>query len=114
MFEKQIHCDVTFTFKTKDSRSSLRHGETGSSLRPNIISAHKYVLISRSPAFYAKFTGSDRDGASIMNVEDVDRAVFMKMLRYAFGYGKGSVIESAQIEIEIADRDSSLVLVSVH
>ena len=84
MFENQIHCDVTFTFKTKDSRSTLRHRETGTPQRPNFISAHKYVLISRSPAFYAKFTGSDRDGASIMNVEDVDRAVFMKMLRYVF------------------------------
>ena len=81
MFENQIHCDITFTFKNKDSRGTIRHRETGTSQRPNFVSAHKYVLISRSPAFYAKFTGSDRDGPSSMNVEDVDKPVFIKMLR---------------------------------
>ena len=84
MFENQIHCDITFTFKNKDSRGTIRRPETGTSQRPNFVSAHKYVLISRSPAFYAKFTGSDRDGPSSMNVEDVDKPVFIKMLRYAF------------------------------
>ena len=81
MFENQLHCDVTFTFKNKNSTTTFIETEKGANLRPNFVSAHKYVLMSRSPAFYANFTGPNKGTICTVNVEDVDKAVFVKMLR---------------------------------
>ncbi len=45
------------------------------------ISAHKYVLISRSPVFCAMLTGPARDNSDVISIEDVDRDVFQLLLR---------------------------------
>ena len=81
MFENQIHCDVTFTFQNKNVGNTFTETETVGTLRPDFVSAHKYVLMSRSPAFYANFTGANKSATATMNVEDVEKAVFVKMLR---------------------------------
>ena len=81
VFENQLHCDITFTFQNKNVRNTFIEMETVGTLRPNFVSAHKYVLMSRSPAFYAKFTGANKSATCAVNVEDVEKVVFVKMLR---------------------------------
>ena len=68
MLENQINCDVKFTFPGE--------GRT--------ISAHTYVLISRSPVFHAMFAGPAKDqgsGSQTIVIEDIDMECFMEMLR---------------------------------
>ena len=47
----------------------------------NTISAHKYMLISRSPVFCAMFTGPAKDDSSEIKIEDVNKDAFTEMLR---------------------------------
>ncbi len=65
MFENQINCDVTFTFPGQDSS----------------ISAHTYMLISRSPVFYAMFAGPARDESGKVKIPDISEDCFKEMLR---------------------------------
>ncbi len=65
MFENQLNCDVKFTFpEEKES-----------------ISAHTYMLISRSPVFYAMFAGPVRDESGEVMIEDINKDCFHEMLR---------------------------------
>lgn len=65
MLEKQVECDVTFTF-TEPKQS---------------YSAHKYMLISRSPVFFAMLAGPARDKSSTIHIEDINKECFVEMLR---------------------------------
>ena len=47
----------------------------------NTISAHKFMLVSRSPVFCAMFTGPAKDENSEIKIEDVDKEAFTEMLR---------------------------------
>ncbi len=73
MFENSIDCDITFSF------SSQYHQET--SKEPDMISAHKYVLISRSPVFYAMLCGPARDESSCITIKDINAESFREVLR---------------------------------
>ena len=48
------------------------------------MSAHKYMLITRSPVFCAMFTGPAKDENSEIKIEDVDKDAFTEMLRCGF------------------------------
>ncbi len=73
MFENSIDCDVTFTFPTFEG--------SGRSLEGNTLSAHRYVLVSRSPVFYAMLAGPARDESGLINIEDINIDSFRDMLR---------------------------------
>jgi hypothetical protein len=65
MFEHEIACDVTFVVgPTKDT-----------------VHAHKYVLISRSPVFYAMFCGPMAESGGDVVIPDVDLRAFRSLLR---------------------------------
>ena len=68
MLEKEIACDVTFTFP-------------GSNLPKTSLSCHKYMLISRSPVFYAMLEGPARDQSGCINITDVDMDAFNEILK---------------------------------
>ncbi len=72
MFENSIECDVTFSFQPSDRKNTNMEGQ--------LISAHKYVLISRSPVFYAMLAGPARDESGIVCIEDIDMESFKEML----------------------------------
>ena len=65
MLENQINCDVKFTFPSAE----------------NSILAHTYVLISRSPVFYAMFAGPVKDLSGVIAIDDINRECFEEMLR---------------------------------
>ena len=66
MLEKQVECDTTFTFMEPEEN----------------ISAHKYMLISRSPVFFAMLAGPARDKSGKIHIEDINKNCFMEMLRF--------------------------------
>ena len=69
MLENQIRCDLTFTFGQKNDEAST-------------VYCHSYMLISRSPVFYAMLAGPARDDSGIINIPDIDKETFQQMLRY--------------------------------
>ncbi len=73
MFENGIDCDVTFAFPTSEGPRKSMEGD--------ILSAHKYVLISRSPVFYAMLSGPARDESGRINIEDINMDSFREMIR---------------------------------
>ncbi len=73
MFENSIECDVTFTFQPSERSEKSMEGQ--------VLSAHKYVLISRSPVFYAMLAGPARDVSGLVSIEDIDMDSFKEMLR---------------------------------
>ena len=73
MFENGIECDVTFSFPASD--------RTMKCMEVQLLPAHKYVLISRSPVFYAMLAGPARDQSGLVTIEDVDMMSFKEMLR---------------------------------
>ncbi len=74
MLENQIKCDLTFTFgeKNEDDMKSVTSS----------VSCHSYMLISRSPVFYAMLAGPARDESGTINIPDIDKDTFKEMLRY--------------------------------
>lgn len=68
MLDHQVSCDVNFLVGTDDSART--------------ISAHKYVLASRSPVFFAMLYGNlvMQDNEKIA-VPDINPDAFMAMLR---------------------------------
>ena len=52
----------------------------------NCISAHKFVLITRSPVFCAMFTGPAKDESPEIKIEDAEKGPFTEMLRYNCSY----------------------------
>ena len=66
MLENQLECDVSFLVGEEKKK----------------ISAHKYVLVSRSSVFYAMLCGplSGNDEEPIV-IPDIDSATFTKMLK---------------------------------
>ena len=69
MLDQQLHCDITFTFGTNRD-----DGEEA-------ISAHKYVLICRSPVFEAMLMGPARMESDRVAIEDIDKDSFHEVLR---------------------------------
>ncbi len=74
MLEKEIACDVTFTFLSSNGIDTQHVSQTP-------LSCHKYMLISRSPVFYAMLEGPARDESGNINITDVDKDTFNEMLR---------------------------------
>ena len=69
MYEQEIACDATFNVGIE---------ETGATL----IKAHKYVLVSRSPVFYAMFFGHlSVNNEEVIRISDVEDVAFKHMLR---------------------------------
>ena len=66
MLEHQISCDVTFL--VGEGREEVR--------------AHKFVLISRSPVFYAMFDGPLAEKGKV-EIPDAEKDIFLLFLRYA-------------------------------
>ena len=64
MLQHQISCDVTFLVGAE--REEVR--------------AHKFMLISRSPVFYAMLDGPLAEKAAI-EIPDIDKDIFMTFLR---------------------------------
>ena len=69
MLEHQLYCDVTFIF---GSNKEDREGK---------ISAHKYMLICRSPVFEAMLMGPARMERDEIVIEDIDKDSFEEVLR---------------------------------
>ena len=65
MLHSKIACDVCF-----------RLGSQGRE-----VMAHKFVLISRSPVFYAMFYGPVADDTGVVTVPDIDPDIFEMFLR---------------------------------
>ena len=68
MFKNEISCDVHF----KVAHNEEKHVD---------IPAHKYMLISRSPVFYAMFCGELAESDTV-RIEDIDPKAFKEMLRW--------------------------------
>lgn len=66
MFENQLHCDITFMVGSGDQKQE--------------ISAHKYILISRSEVFEAMLVGPLHEHSNMIEIPDVDPASFRKLL----------------------------------
>ena len=77
MFENAIECDVKFSFPPPDGPKRSKEAY--------MISAHKYVLISRSPVFYAMLSGPARDESGRISIEDINVESFREMLRSVSG-----------------------------
>ncbi len=75
MLENQIRCDLTFTFDEKNDEAST-------------VCCHSYMLISRSPVFYAMLAGPARDESGTIDIPDIDKETFQEMLRYSLIEGK--------------------------
>lgn len=69
MLENQCQCDVTFLLVPSNGVESSR------------ISAHKYVLMARSPVFMAMFTGPLAEHDDVIKVTDVSSECFKALLR---------------------------------
>ena len=68
MLENHIDCDVKFLLQAPD----------GSQVR---LAAHKYVLLSRSPVFYAMFRGPLAERGPDVQIYDVLPETFKLLLR---------------------------------
>ena len=67
MFDHQVACDIEFLV-----------GPEGST---EVIPAHQYVLISRSPVFFAMFCGELAEKGKQIRLEDVEVQAFTELLR---------------------------------
>ncbi|CAC5397087.1 BTBD3_6 [Mytilus coruscus] len=70
MLEHELHCDVTFV--------------VGSGEEKQQISAHKYILMTRSEVFEAMLVGFLREHSNMIEIPDVDPASFRKLLEYMY------------------------------
>lgn len=68
MLENQIECDIDFVLQT----GTGRHIQ---------VPAHKYVLMSRNPVFFAMFTGPLAERGKQVRISDVTPLAFRQMLR---------------------------------
>ncbi|KAL3881237.1 hypothetical protein ACJMK2_027693 [Sinanodonta woodiana] len=68
MLTFQIECDVTFL--VGDAQEHIK--------------AHKYVLISRSPEYFRKFTKQERSQNISMKVPDIQPKIFREVLKYLY------------------------------
>ena len=69
MLENQLDCDVIFNFLSADGVTLT-------------ITAHKYMLISRSPVFYAMLAGPAREESGNILIPDIEKNIFEELLRY--------------------------------
>ena len=68
LYEHQIACDVHFRVGPQDNLED--------------ISAHKTILLARSPVFFAMFCGSMAEQTDIISIPDLDIESFKLMLEY--------------------------------
>ena len=69
MFEHRVACDVTFF---------IQYPEGG---QPTRIPAHKYILYSRSPVFFAQFCGTMATSGEEITIVDIPSSAFLEVLR---------------------------------
>ncbi|XP_053373276.1 BTB/POZ domain-containing protein 6-like [Mercenaria mercenaria] len=69
MLHDGVLCDVTFL--------------AGSSKKEEV-KAHKFVMVSRSPVFYAMFCGSLAESSSTVQIPDIEPEIFRELLRFIY------------------------------
>ena len=69
MLDNQVDCDVTFLLLSPDGEQSR-------------VSAHKFMLVSRSPVFFAMLNGPMAERDSEIRIPDISREAFWELLRY--------------------------------
>ncbi|XP_053374045.1 BTB/POZ domain-containing protein 6-like [Mercenaria mercenaria] len=69
MLQDGILCDVTFL--------------AGSSKKEEV-KAHKFILASRSPVFYAMFCGSLAESSNTVQIPDIEPGIFRDLLRFIY------------------------------
>ncbi|XP_053373267.1 BTB/POZ domain-containing protein 6-like isoform X1 [Mercenaria mercenaria] len=69
MLQNGILCDVTFL--------------AGSSKKEEM-KAHKFILASRSPVFYAMFCGSLAESSNAIQIPDIEPVIFRELLRFIY------------------------------
>ena len=69
MFENKVACDVTFL---------VQYPADG---QPTRIPAHKYVLYSRSPVFFAQFCETAAPPGGDILIDDIPADAFAELLR---------------------------------
>jgi hypothetical protein len=68
MLEHRVECDVKFLVGPEDGV-------------PEEIQAHKYMLVSRSPVFFAMLCGGLRETGEVIRVPDVTTEAFRQLLK---------------------------------
>ncbi len=92
MLENQIRCDVKFTFDS-ERHSTESDEETGGRERDTSpLSCHTYMLISRSPVFYAMLAGPVCEESDTIHIPDIERDTFQEMLRYSKNFYRSEQI----------------------
>ena len=71
MLENHIETDIEFVLQTGSGRNVS-------------LPAHKYVLMSRNPVFFAMFSGPMAESGKAVNISDVSPSAFRQMLRWVF------------------------------
>ena len=66
MLENKVCCDVKFVF---------------TQVKPACVTAHKFMLISRSPVFYEMFKETKMGGNEAIEITDICPEIFQEMLR---------------------------------
>ena len=69
MLESQLESDIEFVLQTGTGRDVT-------------VRAHKYVLMSRNPVFFAMFSGPMAEIGKTVRISDVSPEAFLQMLMY--------------------------------
>ena len=69
MFNNPVMSDITFTFPDHDKQA---------------IPAHKYVLATSSPVFFAMFYGELRETKETIEIRESDPDIFLQLLRFFY------------------------------
>ncbi|XP_063396004.1 BTB/POZ domain-containing protein 6-like [Mytilus trossulus] len=80
MLQNKVACDITFTLGSESQE----------------VVAHKYVLISRSPVFYAMFCGPVAESSDVISVPDIEPDIFQSLLSYLY-CDDDSVVDSDSV-----------------
>ena len=68
MLDNEIECDVTFTLMKNNGEYHK-------------LSAHRFVLISRSPVFFAMLSGPLAESGQEIRITDISFDIFKHLLR---------------------------------
>ena len=85
MFNKSLMSDVTFVVRESD----------GTDERNMYIPAHKYVLATSSPVFFAMFYGNLAEKSNEIHLPDADSSSFLEFLKYLYS-------DECKLTVEIA------------
>lgn len=84
MFNKSLMSDITFVVRDGKDGEDRRH-----------IPAHKYVLATSSPVFYAMFYGNLAEKSSEIHLPDTDSSSFLEFLKYLYSDECNLTVETA-------------------